>query len=584
MPWAIFNRPSIQLGALKAYVEQVTNTRVTTLHPYLHIARVIGTDSYATIADNSWAGEAIFSALLFPERFEKAHQLFTQSLGKKATGLPAFETLVNAVEETCNTWVEHVNWSDYSLTGFSLCFNQLLASLYISSRVKTFQNVPPIVFGGSSCGDSLGQSLLDHFPQVDYIIDGEGETPLASLCDFIADQTKPFPDRVLARIDFDNRIASPEIPDLNSLPVPDYGPYFQQLKSVFPDSPFIPTLPLEFSRGCWWNKCTFCNLNLQWCGYRHKKANKVSQELKQLAANHQCLDFTFTDNALPPAEADIFFKKVSEGQADYRFFAEIRGIGKFHKLHAYKQGGLDTIQVGIESLSNSLLKKMKKGVDVIDNIAIMKFSAAAGISLEGNLIVEFPGSTDKEIEETLSNLEYVLPYNPLAPAAFFLGHGSPVEKQPADYSISAITHHRKNRALFPTSYMKTLKLLIRDYRGDRQEQRKRWQPVRKRIAQWQQFHANRNSVTSSPLNYRDGDTFLLIRQEIAGAAPLRHRLQGLSREIYLFCEEIRTISELTEAFSSLKESAILAFIHQLCQKRLMYRENGRVISLAIRCN
>ena len=68
MPWAIANRPSIQLGALKSWLERETSVQVVTIHPYLYIARTVGLDNYNLIADNGWAGEALFSALLFPER------------------------------------------------------------------------------------------------------------------------------------------------------------------------------------------------------------------------------------------------------------------------------------------------------------------------------------------------------------------------------------------------------------------------------------------------------------------------------------------------------------------------------------
>lgn len=581
MPWAIFNRPSIQLGALKAYVEGSTGCQVTTLHPYLHIASAIGTDSYAAIADNSWAGESLFAALLFAEQKQSARRNFLEGLGAKAQRLPDFDTLLDILESSCAHWLNHVDWSTFRLAGFSLCFNQLLASLYMARLLQEVPGAPPIVFGGSACSGSLGNSLLDHFPQIDYIIDGEGELPLAGLCNYLCNFATAFPKRVLARRDHETTTPAPEIDDLNTLPTPDYAPYFEELKAAFPESPFIPILPVEFSRGCWWNKCTFCNLNVQWCGYRWKKAGKVFKELAKLTARHQCLDYTFTDNALPAREAEAFFASTATGANDFRFFAEIRGITRARSFADYRKGGLDTIQVGIESLSASLLIKMQKGVSVIDNIATMKYAMAADIHLEGNLIVEFPGSTPAEVTETLENLEFVLPYKPLSAATFFLGHGSPIDRDPRAHGITAITQHHKNRRMFPARYRNGLTLLVKEYRGDRQQQRRLWRPVREKMKAWQDFHHGRRSRFSCPLSYRDGGTFILIRQERPLSPTLRHRLQGLSRAIYLFCSEIRTVAEIIAHFTSLKESAILAFIHQLCQKRLMYREHDRILSLAI---
>ena len=72
MPWAIFNRPSIQLSALKEYLRRnLENSTVETYHPYLEAAKCIGIDTYHTLSENVWAGEALYSSLLFPELKEK---------------------------------------------------------------------------------------------------------------------------------------------------------------------------------------------------------------------------------------------------------------------------------------------------------------------------------------------------------------------------------------------------------------------------------------------------------------------------------------------------------------------------------
>jgi len=582
MPWPVLNRPSIQLAALKSYVECNTACSVAAFHPYLQIGAALGTEVYAAIADNSWAGESLFAALLFPEQHRLARRNFNECLGSGSRRLPDFKELLGILEESCAAWLQAIPWHTFRLAGFSLCFNQLLASLYLAAELKKLEEAPPVAFGGSSCGGELGRSLLQNFSPIDYVIDGEGETPLAGLCNFLTGKTDRFPARVFSRKHHDEPVQAPEITDLNSLPIPDYAPWFEQMNAVFPGKPFLPVLPVEFSRGCWWNRCTFCNLNLQWHGYRYKSSDTVAKEIRHHTTAHQCLDYVFTDNALPPAESETFFDVTAKSGLDYRFFAEIRGISDGRKLKLLRQGGLATIQVGIEALSSSLLKKMQKGVAAIDNIAMLKQAQAADIRLEGNLIMEFPGSTAAEASETLEHLEYVLPYPPLATATFFLGHCSPVDLRPGEFRITAVTRHHRHRNLFPAEILQNLTLLVKAYRGDRLQQRRRWQPVRARIAVWQEFHRRRSGRCSPPLVYRDGGDFLLIRQETVSGPLLRHRLQGLSRAIYLFCEEIRTAAEISARFASLKESAILAFIDQLCSKRLMFREGDRVLSLAVR--
>ena len=563
MPWAIFNRPSIQLGNLKSYLERGTEYRVDNYHTYLQTAKSIGTSHYNQIGLSGWGGEALFAPLLFPEKKDDARKLFRESLAGKITPLPDFDQLVANIEQSFDQWLASNDLHQYSLIGFSICFRQLLPSLYLARRIKKQFAKVPIVFGGSSCSGPLGKSLIHHFPEIDYLIDGEGEESLLYLCHFLAGQSQSLSKHILTQHPVPQTDEPRTKLNLNDLPYPNYAPYFREIQQIFPSLPFIPVLPVEFSRGCWWNKCTFCNLNLQWQDYRFKRSDRMVEETLHLAKSHESLHFTFTDNVLPTKEADRFFKVLSEITMDFDFFAEIRGITQPKRLQLYSLGGLKTVQVGIEALSSSLLKKMDKGTTVMDNIGVMKMCGENSIQMEGNLITDFPATTAEEIAETLANLDFVLPFVPLQTATFFLGLGSPIYSRPKDFSIQATLPHAKNRKLFPATYLKSLDMLINSYRGDRQFQSKLWQPVKEKIEEWQDFHTQRANSQLHPLHYRDGSTFLLIRQELLSGAPLLHRLRGLSRKIYLFCETPVKIETILSTFPELTEKPLRTFIEQM---------------------
>ena len=580
MPWAIFNRPSIQLGALKAYIEQTSNLQITCFHVYLVIAQKLGITLYNSISSSGWAGESLFSALLFPELQEQSEHLFKDSIGRKPNDINSFPNLCIQIRESLDSWLRSTPWHQFCCIGFSLCFNQLLASLYLAAKMKQDPRCPPIVFGGSSCTGALGRTLSENFPQVDYVIDGEGEIPFAGLCRHLNDKKAPFPERIFCRHNHKKATPCPEIKDLNCLPVPDYRPYFRQVEVLFPDMPFIPDIPVEFSRGCWWNKCAFCNLNLQWNRYRWKDSARIHEEITTLKNRHKCLDFIFSDNSLPPKESGAFVRLLENDSADYHFFAEIRATTTPQEMKLYRKAGILSIQVGIEAISETLLRKLNKGTSVIENIAVMKYAADNSITLDGNLIIEFPGTTEKEVEETLQNLEYLLPFKPLKTAVFFLGYGSPVFNEPRKYSIQAVFPHRKNRSLFPEPLLSRLALMTCSYRGDRIAQKKRWQAVKEKVARWHQFHHSRTTSTTSPLSYRDGTTFIVIRQERPGTQVLRHRLSGDSRAIYLYCSVIRSLEEIHQHFDHLQANAVDNFITRLCSKYLMFRQGDMVIALA----
>jgi hypothetical protein len=308
----------------------------------------------------------------------------------------------------------------------------------------------------------------------------------------------------------------------------------------------------------------------------------MAEEAIQLSKTHECLHFTFTDNALPLKETDQFFSTILKEKIDFDFFAEIRCITKPETLQLYRRGGLSTVQVGIEALSSSLLAKMAKGTRVIDNLAVMKLCSGTSIKLEGNLITEFPSSTKKEVDETITNLDFVLPFAPLDAATFFLGYGSPVYNKHKDFSIQAIVPHSKNRLLYPKKHLQATTMLINDYRGNRVDQRKIWHPVKKKILVWKKFHRERSQKASHPLSYRDGGTYIIIRQEQMIGAPLLHRLRGLSRKIYLFCETPYSLDTILRKFPRITKEALIRFMNDMHNKRLVFLEDEMVLSLAVR--
>lgn len=100
------------------------------------------------------------------------------------------------------------------------------------------------------------------------------------------------------------------------------------------------------------------------------------------------------------------------------------------------------------------------------------------------------------------------------------------------------------------------------------------------IRRWQHFHSSRNPH-QPPLAYRDGGSFLLIRQEQIHGPVLRHRLQGTSRELYLFCRRIRTMDDICLKFPGLQRATLTRFFQDLGDKKLIFHENNRYIALAI---
>ncbi len=573
-PWPLFNRPSIQIGALKAFLNNNDKSLyVKNFHPYLKISKALGYKDYHIISQSSWASEAVFSKALFSE-INGQEAVFKKALGKrfKKKGLLGdFHEIARACQKVLDEYLEEKALWSFDLVGISICLNQLTAGLYIARKIKEQSPETKVLLGGSSVSGPMGKEILKAFYFVDFVISGEGEIPLYEICQKLKKK------KTIEKSFFQENC---QVDSLDSLPPPDYDDFFNELNELGTGG-INPVLPLEASRGCWWGRCAFCNLNLQWKGYRSKSPKRISKEVDFLSKRYGQIDFAFMDNCLPRKEASTIFEEFWGHRRDYRFFAEIRAVHGRKELSVMKKAGLKDLQVGIEALSTSLLKRLRKGATAIKNIAIIKNSMEFGLNLGANIITCFPGSSKKEIEETLFTLDYIWPFCDLKPVDFWLGTGSPVSESPRDFGIGVLRPHRYYEGLFPRDIINKEMALILEYRGDRLFQKRQWKRVEERLLEISR--KKKKIAHLSPfLTYRDGGDFLLIRQVTLEGKVLTHRLKGLSREIYLFFMEPRSLDELFKKIREVPKETIKGFLEELFRKRLVFIEGDRVLSLAFR--
>ncbi len=600
-PWPLFNRPSIQLGTLKAFIHQrLPQVRVDQHHVYLSVADLLGYDLYGQISERTWLSEAPYAALLYPERRETITRFWSrQSSHDPLSHKWPFQGILDRLQSASHRILQSVNWQDYDLAGLSICLGQLTSSLYFIRELKKRVPSLKILVGGSACAGELGRSLLELFPEIDFAISGEGELPLVHLIEWLTNPGGKRKPELIPGLFCRDDSSEPEtevvsqLADLNQLPIPDYEDYSAHLKSLDPEKVFIPKLPMEISRGCWWGGnaagtshrgCAFCNLNLQWQGYRAKSFEKVVSELDALTEKYQTLSVSFMDNLLPQKDLERLFPGVAQLGKDLRLFAEIRASTSRKELLAMASAGMREVQVGIEALSNTLLRKIRKGTSVIQNLEIMKNCESPDLpTLNSNLILEFPGSDPLDVEETLANLEFALPFRPLKGIPFWLGYGSPVWQNPRSYGIKRVHNHPYYARLFPPEIFRGLKLIIQGYQGVLRHQKRIWRPVKQRLEAWKKAYAqlHQNPRSDPILSYQDGGNFLIIRERRHGADDMTHRLKDTSREIYLYCEENRSLSRILTRFPGFGEEKVVPFLNMMVDKRLMFREGERYLSLAV---
>ena len=599
-PWPIFSRPSIQIGTLKAHLKrQFPNMKVDAHHFYLEVAEALGYRRYQSVSERTWLAETIYAALLYPEYRNHAEHLFQkEAKGKSHLKTVDFKSLTGKVLEISEAFIRRIDWGGYGLVGFSICFCQLSSSLFFIRKLKErFQSLC-IVVGGSLLTGIAAGNIFKVFPEIDILVNGEGEIALDRL---VSSLNKNRDKKMIPSLE---GILSPEthgketpvsfcqMKDLSGMAPPDYSDYFEKINSFDPAKRFFPTLPMEISRGCWWQRrrpggkfkgCAFCNLNLQWDGYRTKTAKQVISEMDYLTSKYKTLSVAFTDNLLPLKKSKTIFKEISMLKKDFRLFGEIRATIPEEDLQTMKDAGMQDVQIGIEALSTRLLKKLKKGTTAIQNIEIMKHCEMLGIHNASNLIVYFPGSDPDDVAETLRNLEFAYPFRPLRLVHFWLGLGSAVWQEPEAFGIKAIFNHPNYRSLFPPDVVRSMRFIIQAYRGDLGYQKRLWAPVKTKLKAWKKTYAklHQGENHENILTYRDGRYFLIIRQKRLAGEPMTHRLEGTSRSIYLFCQKHRTIKRIVNRFPSTPADRIEAFLKMMTDKKLMFSEDDRYLSLAV---
>ncbi len=604
-PWPLFNRPSIQLGVLKAHLKsEFPEMRIDAHHFYLKTAETIGYKLYQALSERTWLAETVYAALLFPDRQEQTEKVFNrEAAGKPMLRGIKLEAVAAQVREVSESFINNIDWGSYMFAGFSVCLCQLTSALFFIRQIKKRFPKLTIVTGGSMFAGGPVQNLFQAFPEIDIVVNGEGEYPLSRVIRHLKDsqthENIPIIPGVVTRKTPENTpVSFWQMEDLSGLLHPDFDDYFNLLRTFSPQKNFIPTLPTEMSRGCWWRRtnqkskiknqkspkgCAFCNLNLQWEGYRSKNPSQAVSEIDCLTSKHKTLSIAVMDNVLPIKSPKDIFSRLGKLNKDFRFFCEIRATTTLDQLETMKAAGLQEVQIGIEALSTSLLKKLNKGTTAIQNLEIMKNCEALGIVNRSNLILHFPGSNSRDIDETLQTLEFAMPFYPLKFVRFWLGLESPVWQNPGAFGLKAVFNHPNYAALFPQDIFRSMFFMIQAYRGDISRQRKLWGPVKKKITAWVKAYAElRNRTSPSPiLSFRDGRDFLIIRQKRLKSEPFTHRLEGTSRAIYLFCRTHRSVKTIVDNFPGTGQEKIVPFLKMMADKKLMFGEDGKYLSLAV---
>src|SRR6185295_8604606 len=135
-----------------------------------------------------------------------------------------------------------------------------------------------------------------------------------------------------------------------------------------------------------------------------KSAGTIVKQMKKLSTKYKNNRIFFLDNIIRAKGIQEFAVLIARQKIKYSLFYELRAHIRPYELLMLWEAGLEMSQIGVESLSTRILKKIGKGTTAIQNLQAMKVCAELGISHGANLIVNFPGVTSEEVNENAENI------------------------------------------------------------------------------------------------------------------------------------------------------------------------------------
>ncbi len=601
MPFAGVSIPSIQLAVLETYLRE-RGISIQTQHLYLKAVDSYGLQNYNFLIyppNDSYTAQMVFSRYVFPEHWTKEEEKFREYFQKTVTKNREtqqfnFDVYIQKTDEFYHWVIENINWQMYDIIGFTLNYGQLFPSLAVAKKIKELYPEKKIIFGGSRTVDNMGLNVLKTFPYVDFIVSGEGEEALYRLAsDYENHSSIP---RLMYRTGNDvlwNQ--TEEIIDINSLPIPSYGSFFEQLETASDELKqyfaYYGRLPIEISRGCWWNRCTFCNLNIQFKKYREKSVDRFIEELQFLSNKYNMLDFQIIGNTLPKTDYKLLFEKLIKLGKDYNLVVEARaGQLKSDEYVLMKKAGFTIIQTGIESFSTNYLKKMNKGARVIDNIAALKFCKENGIENQYNLVVNYPNEELIDFEETKKTVQLLKQHlDPPQVCPLKVFYGSPIQKNPEQFNIESLDYAPLDKMMYPMEVLDKGISFVYGFKRKNDLGENNWDQL---VDDWRKERerlalegVKRNTPIDKLIFYFvDGINFVRIYDRRDGQEIKIYVLDETERKIFLACTDVISYCNLKERFPDVSEQQLATVLESFEQNSIVFHEDDCYLSLPLRCN
>jgi len=285
---------------------------------------------------------------------------------------------------------------------------------------KQFPNIE-IAMGGGFPNTEL-RSLSDArvFEFFDYITLDDGELPVELLAS--PDSTEVGDLRTFKRtfilekgkVVYKNNSTRPDYkqsevgtPDYSDLQLDNYISVIEivnPMHSIWSDGRWNK---LTMAHGCYWGKCTFCDISLDYIKiYEPVAARLIVDRMEELVEQTGQNGFHFVDEAAPPALMREVALEILRRKITVTWWTNIRFEKSFSSDLCFllKAAGCIAVSGGLEVASERLLKLIDKGVTVEQVAVVTKNFTEVGIMVHAYLMYGYPTQT---VQETVDSFEMV---------------------------------------------------------------------------------------------------------------------------------------------------------------------------------
>ncbi len=385
---------------------------------------------------------------------------YAEKLGRSAN---SFDELYNSLQQPYSFIDElligllqsHLERLQPKLVAISVPFP---GNLYMSLRCgqwikKNYPNVT-VAMGGGFANTEL-RSLTDPrvFEFYDFITLDDGEAPLEQLVNFVEGNisTDELKRTFMLREGSVQYVNNANCSDYKQAQVgtPDYSDllldkYISAIEVVNPMHRMWSDgrwNKLTMAHGCYWGKCTFCDISLDYIKlYEPVAASLLVDRMEEMIRQTKQNGFHFVDEAAPPALMRAVALEIIRRKLTVSWWANVRFEKSFTRdlCVLLKQSGCIAISGGLEVASDRLLTLIRKGITVAQVAQVNKNFTEAGIMVHAYLMYGFPTQTEQETIDSLDMVRQMFATGILQSAfwhLFTMTAHSPVGMQPEKFNV-----------------------------------------------------------------------------------------------------------------------------------------------------